>query len=135
MFCLYVTLCFVTVKRLILGFQECFNCPYGNQHFGPYAEPAPGGATSKMLAEVSKECGIYVVGGSIPEREGDRLFNTCLIYGPDGTLVGKHRKIHLFDIDVPGKMTFKESDTLTAGQTPTMFDTGMHISLFATRCI
>jgi len=38
--------------------------------------------------------------------------------------VGKHRKMHLFDIDVPGKISFKESDTLTAGNSVTSFDAG-----------
>ena len=42
---------------------------------------------------------------------------------PTGTIIAKHRKVHLFDIDVPGKITFKESDTLTAGDSPTTFDT------------
>ena len=42
---------------------------------------------------------------------------------PTGAIIAKHRKVHLFDIDVPGKITFKESDTLTAGDSPTTFDT------------
>ncbi|WP_045516648.1 nitrilase-related carbon-nitrogen hydrolase, partial [Clostridium sporogenes] len=40
-----------------------------------------------------------------------------------GALITKHRKIHLFDIDVKGGVTFKESDTLTAGNKITLFDT------------
>lgn len=50
---------------------------------------------------------VYLVGGSIPEKDGDKLYNTATIWSPEGTLVGKYRKIHLFDIDVPGKITFK----------------------------
>lgn len=34
-------------------------------------------------------------------------------------------QIHLFDIDIPGKITFIESKTLTAGETPTIVDTGL----------
>uniref|UniRef100_A0A453IWL3 CN hydrolase domain-containing protein n=1 Tax=Aegilops tauschii subsp. strangulata TaxID=200361 RepID=A0A453IWL3_AEGTS len=41
----------------------------------------------------------------------------------DGKLKGKHRKVHLFDIDIPGKITFQESKTLTAGQDLTIVDT------------
>ena len=37
--------------------------------------------------------------------------------------IGKHRKTHLFDIDVKGGQSFKESDTLTAGNSGTVFDT------------
>jgi omega-amidase len=45
-----------------------------------------------------------------------------LVVNPDGHIVAKHRKIHLFNIDIPGKITFRESDALTAGESPTMFD-------------
>ncbi|KAJ7849158.1 carbon-nitrogen hydrolase, partial [Mycena olivaceomarginata] len=40
-----------------------------------------------------------------------------------GNLVALHRKVHLFDIDIPGKITFKESETLTGGSTMNYFDT------------
>merc|ERR1711935_764786 len=52
-----------------------------------------------------------------------KLYNTSTVWCPEGHLVATHRKVHLFDIDVPGKITFKESDTLTAGDSPTTFDT------------
>lgn len=42
-------------------------------------------------------------------------------------------QIHLFDIDIPGKITFKESKTLTAGQHPTVIDTGLtNLSVYFT---
>jgi len=101
---------------------ECFNCPYGNQYFAEHAEPIPG-HTSAMLSSLAAENQIVLVGGSIPEREGDKLYNTALAYGPQGQLLAKHRKMHLFDIDVPGKIKFQESATLTAGNEITTFDT------------
>ena len=56
------------------------------------------------------EHSIHIVGGSIPEMgPGGEVYNTCLVYSPDGTLVAKHRKVHLFDISVPGGVTFRES--------------------------
>lgn len=71
--------------------------------------------------------------GSIPERAlpaagqpadaPPRIFNTCVAFGPDGELLARHRKVHLFDIDVPGKITFRESDTLTGGDRLATFDT------------
>lgn len=47
--------------------------------------------------------------GSIPEieKDTDNIYNTCTVYNPDGDLIVKHRKVHLFDIDIPGKQTFK----------------------------
>lgn len=77
-----------------------------------------------MLMEVAKSRKRWIVGGSIPERDSSgKLYNTCIILNAEGEIVGKHRKVHLFDIDVPGKITFKESDSLSAGQTPTIVNT------------
>lgn len=42
-----------------------------------------------------------------------------------GNLIAKHRKVHLFDIDVPGKITFQESKTLSPGNSLTQFETGL----------
>ena len=103
--------------------QECFNCPYGTEHFPPYAEPVPG-ETTQTLATVAKECGVYLVGGSIPERAGNKVYNTATAFDRLGQMVAKYRKMHLFDIDIPRKVTFKESDTLTGGRELAMFDTG-----------
>lgn len=79
------------------------------------------------------------------------MYNTCMVFGPDGQLILKHRKvfmqqscvshtprpgisaefkalssslqIHLFDIDVPGKICFQESETLSPGNSLSMFET------------
>uniref|UniRef100_A0A8C9ZA28 omega-amidase n=1 Tax=Sander lucioperca TaxID=283035 RepID=A0A8C9ZA28_SANLU len=61
--------------------------------------------------------------GSIPEEDGGKLYNSCTVFGPDGELILKHRKIHLFDIDVPGKIRFQESETLSPGNSLSMFQT------------
>ncbi|EDQ92339.1 uncharacterized protein MONBRDRAFT_14153 [Monosiga brevicollis MX1] len=106
----------------LVTLPECFNCPYGTKYFGTYAEPIPGESTA-ALSRAAKENGVYVVGGSIPERAADKLYNTCTVFNPDGDLIATHRKIHLFDIDIPGKITFKESETLSPGDAPTMFKT------------
>ncbi len=101
---------------------EMFNCPYQNKFFPIYAEEYPGETTS-MLAEIAKELEIYIVGGSIPERDGDSIYNTAYIFDKKGQLIGRHRKMHLFDIDVEGGIKFKESDTLGAGKEVTVVDT------------
>uniref|UniRef100_A0A3Q4HQF0 omega-amidase n=1 Tax=Neolamprologus brichardi TaxID=32507 RepID=A0A3Q4HQF0_NEOBR len=61
--------------------------------------------------------------GSIPEEDGGKLYNTCTVFGSDGEMILKHRKIHLFDIDVPGKIRFQESETLSPGNSLSLFDT------------
>lgn len=109
----------------IVLLPEIWNSPYSNDSFPVYAEDIDAGASpsTAMLSELARILKITIVGGSIPERSGDKLYNTCCVFGTDGKLIGKHRKIHLFDIDIPGRMTFKESKTLTAGESPTIVDT------------
>ncbi|GBN95237.1 Omega-amidase NIT2 [Araneus ventricosus] len=72
----------------------------------------------RSCAKWSKPC---VLACTFPERDDGKLFNTCLAYGPGGKLLAKHRKVHLFDIDIPGKITLKESDALAPGNSLTTF--------------
>ena len=46
-----------------------------------------------VLKKAAKENSVHLIGGSIPERDGDQLYNTCIICGPDGSVLGKHRKV------------------------------------------
>ena len=101
---------------------EMFNCPYEDAAFPVYAEPA-GGESWQMLSRAAKENGVYLVGGSVPELEEGKIYNTSFIFDREGRELARHRKVHLFDIDVPGGQRFKESDTLTAGDQVTLVDT------------
>lgn len=80
--------------------------------------------TLKFMSQIAKEIGVVLVGGSIPERDGKsgKLYNTASVFDEQGKLISLHRKLHLFDIDIPGKMTFQESKTLTAGDRITVFE-------------
>lgn len=121
----------------IVVLPECFNSPYGCDYFPSYAEqllphpPSPEQSPSfQALSAMAKEAGTYLIGGSIPElaEEEDkgekkkRYYNTSLVFGPGGDLLATHRKVHLFDIDIPGGITFRESDVLTAGNKVTIVD-------------
>ena len=107
----------------VVSLPECFNSPYGTQHFPEYAEPIPSGQSCDILSKAAKDHGIFLIGGTIPERHEDKLFNTCTIWSPTGDLISTYRKMHLFDIDIPGKITFKESDALTGGNDFVSFST------------
>ena len=95
---------------------EMFNCPYNSSLFPEYAESYPEGSTLKMLSETAAEEGVYLIGGSIPEREENLIYNTSFVFGPRGELLAKHQKIHLFDVDLPDGLSFHESRTLGAGR-------------------
>lgn len=108
----------------IVSLPEMFNCPYNNKNFREYAEVFGNGETINMLSDVAKEKDIYLVGGSIPELDDEgKVYNTSFIFNNKGILVGKHRKIHLFDIDVKNKISFKESEVLTGGKDITIVET------------
>jgi len=99
---------------------ECFNSPYSVSEFAKYAEKIPDGESTQFLSNLAKEKNILIVGGSIPELgEDGKVYNTSITFNRDGEIIGKHRKVHLFDIDIPGGITFKESVTLTGGEKAT----------------
>lgn len=103
---------------------EMFNCPYVSEAFPRFAEPVPGGETFEFLRNAAAREEVYLIGGSIPERtENGHVFNTSLIFSPSGQLLGMHRKMHLFDVDIKGGLQFRESDTLKPGQKITLFHT------------
>uniref|UniRef100_A0A182J2F0 omega-amidase n=1 Tax=Anopheles atroparvus TaxID=41427 RepID=A0A182J2F0_ANOAO len=109
--------------RLII-LPECFNSPYITAEFARHAEEIPAGVTSKALGKLAAELGVYLVGGTYPERDGTKLYNTCPVFGPKGELLCRYRKMHLFDMNIPGQCTFQESAALTAGDELATFTVG-----------
>ena len=101
---------------------EMFCCPYQNDCFRTYGEEENGPAQAALSA-LAAELGMYVVGGSLPELADGNVYNTSYVYGRQGELLAKHRKAHLFDIDVAGGQRFRESDTLSPGNAITTFET------------
>ncbi|WWC96747.1 hypothetical protein V866_003620 [Kwoniella sp. B9012] len=122
-------------KPHLVVLPEIWNSPYAVTAFREYSERVPHvgskydevdeGETVRAMREMARDNDIWLIGGSIPQKDEktDEIFNTCTVYDPSGTLVAIHQKVHLFDIDIPGRQTFKESDTLTGGKSLTTFDT------------
>ncbi|OMJ18867.1 Omega-amidase NIT2 [Smittium culicis] len=112
----------------VVVLPECFNSPYGTEYFKEYAEIVEKnelGHTTLALSNVAKEANVYLIGGSIPERSADsqKFYNTCTVWNENGEMIAKHRKIHLYDVSVPGKSSFYESQVLSAGDNLTAFET------------
>lgn len=102
---------------------EMFNCPYQTENFPVYAEKE-GGSSWKACSGLAEKYKIYLSAGSMTEvDEAGRVYNTAYVFDREGRQIAKHRKAHLFDIDIKGGQYFKESDTLTAGDSCTVFDT------------
>lgn len=106
----------------MVSLPEMWNCPYDNSYFREYSE-TESGVSVEFMSDLARENQIYLVGGSIPERDNDNIYNSCFVFSPNGEIIGKHRKAHLFDIDVPGGIRFMESETLTGGDETTVVDT------------
>jgi predicted amidohydrolase len=101
---------------------EMFCCPYESRLFPVYAQEA-GGPVWQKFSRLAAKLGIYLIAGSVPEREDGRIYNTAYVFDREGKQIARHRKVHLFDINVAGGQYFMESETLTAGDSFTVFDT------------
>lgn len=111
-------------KRIdLVSFPEMFTTPYETALFPKYAEPE-GGESWQRCSQLAKKYGVYFAAGSMPEiDEAGKIYNTAYIFDRQGRQIGKHRKVHLFDVDIQGGQYFKESDTLSPGNQPTVFQT------------
>lgn len=81
------------------------------------------GPTLAWASALAARHGIDLVAGSFVEADGDRLFNTSCLVGADGSLVAAYRKVHLFDVGVPGAAT-RESSTFSPGPGPVVAPAG-----------
>ncbi len=97
------------------------------RHRAAEALPPPGqggGEAYEFLRAMARRHGLHVHGGSIIEMGEGKLFNTTLVFDPDGAEVARYRKIHLFDITGPDGMGYRESALYGAGDTLATFAAG-----------
>jgi len=82
----------------------------------PHAQEVPGGEVVRFLREQATTHRIVLAGGTFPERiAGDtRVFNTSIVVDRSGELLALYRKIHLFDVDLPGAI-LRESASVAPG--------------------
>src|SRR6185295_270999 len=104
--------------------------PENTNYLGPHAEKVRraeplDGPTAGRFADLAREHGIHLLLGSFNERsdEAERCYNTSVLFGPDGAILATYRKIHLFDVAVPGGVTFSESATCKPGTEPVVVAT------------
>ncbi len=91
-------------------------------YLGPVdGEPKPqpvDGEFASSFAEAARRLRMWVVAGSFHESGPDasHTFNTSLVFNREGELAAAYRKIHLFDIDIPDRVSYQESRTVAPGQ-------------------
>ncbi len=101
---------------------EMFYCPYALQNFAVYAE-ADAGDMWQFCSNLAKKYNLYLSAGSCPEAYEDKIYNTAYVFNRQGEQIAKHRKMHLFDINIKNGQYFMESEVLSAGNEITTFDT------------
>lgn len=104
----------------LVALPEVMHLRVGGERVGLYrehAEPIPGGPIAARFAEVAKRLGVHLLLGSIGETSDDpqRLYNTSVLFGPEGEMLAKYRKAHLFDVRVDASTGDRESDRYLAG--------------------
>jgi predicted amidohydrolase len=83
--------------------------------------PAPGceagGPILEAMQALARETRTWLLLGGFPERgsTGTHIRNTSVLLNAEGAVAATYRKIHLFDVDVPGGKRFRESETVEAG--------------------
>ncbi|MDM0075122.1 carbon-nitrogen hydrolase family protein [Variovorax sp. J2P1-59] len=86
-------------------------------------ETAGAGSVQSFLADAAREFGLWIVGGTLPLETDDdnHVFNSSLVYGPDGARVARYDKIHLFYFD-NGRERYDERRVIAPGSQPVCFD-------------
>jgi deaminated glutathione amidase len=98
----------------------------GDQGKRELAEPLDpfDGRIARTLSMAASDAGVWVIAGGIPERSDDpqRPYNTCAVLSPEGKLVARYRKIHLFNVDLPDGTKQHESTANLAGNEPVVVE-------------
>jgi len=100
---------------------EMFQTPYELGKMRARAESLEGPSLS-AIRQLASELSLTVVAGSICEQRDKDFFNTSVVFGPDGAVLGVHRKVHLFDVQLETVRT-QESLVLSPGEVPLVVDT------------
>ena len=107
----------------LLALPEMFCCPYDVGCFPAFAEEE-GGSLWKTCSDLARDFGIYLSAGTMPERDSDgKIYNTAYVFDRNGRQIARHRKMHLFDINVKNGQHFQESAVLSPGNDITVFET------------
>jgi len=97
-----------------------------------HAEPLHQSFWLERIRSLAFELKLFIHIGSCLEKEGDRIFNTAVVVDPRGEIVACYRKIHLFDVEVPGGTRYLESSVFDPGKEIVTFDIGEFIFGMAT---
>lgn len=87
----------------------------GRDNIRGSADTFPGGAAYELIAGLAAELKVTIHAGSMIEDAGGSFYNTTVVFGADGKEIVRYRKIHLFDVDTPNGISYRESDAVSHG--------------------
>ncbi len=120
----------VAINRLADVGAELIVLPEHTDFIGPDDRKAAEAETfesSSYLASISAlaaERRCYIHAGSYLEKDGENIYNCAVVFGPDGGVLAKYRKLHLFDVEIPGGRKYLESSVITSGTETALFSIG-----------
>lgn len=126
------------IRKLADQGAQLIMCPEHFNYLGPdaskdqQAETIDGSPSLEVMTSLAAELKVYIHVGSFLERDGEKIFNTAVVLDPAGTIVAKYRKIHLFDVEVPGGKRYFESDMISPGTHTATFTIGTCVFGLAT---
>jgi len=98
------------IKPDVIVLPEMWNTGYALDQIESIADEE-GNETKALLSNFAKKHGVNIIGGSVAERKGDKVYNTTYTFDREGKCIGQYSKIHLFRL-------MEEEKYLTAGDTP-----------------
>ena len=99
----------------LLILPEVWTVGWECSKFRDSAEEISASKTINLLSEIARKYSAYILGGSFIEKENEKYYNTCPVINPDGDLIAKYRKNHLFSYYGCG-----EGDYVLPGENPVM---------------
>jgi predicted amidohydrolase len=108
----------------VVALPEVFNWRGARGAEREAGEPIPG-PTAERMSRLARELGIYLLAGSFLETipESPKVYNTSVLFGPAGQLLGRYRKIHLFDVQLERGVLAAESESRASGERAVVVET------------
>ncbi|XP_055321228.1 omega-amidase NIT2-like [Sitodiplosis mosellana] len=108
----------------IIALPECFATEYNTDvpFLESVAETIEDGQICRTFSTLSQKFGVYIVGGSIVERDGDKMYNTSTVWNSNGELIARHRKVHLCNCHYDNGVEIVEVNRFSPGNDMTTFE-------------
>ncbi len=99
----------------LVALPEYVTCLGNASVLAATAEALGDGPIAGRFASIARELGVWLLAGTLVEADEGRRYDTSPLFDREGELVARYRKIHLFDVELPGQPPFRESATFAAG--------------------